>query len=87
MIRENTRSLRRAAEREIARDLNELSWYFIELPDLIQLYFKSLELPQELNFVERFRLERLFSYIFSAFQSALEYHKDGHLSEAAIEKK
>jgi hypothetical protein len=83
-IRENTRSMRRAAEREITRDLNELSRYFIEMPDLTELYFRSQEQPQELTPSERFRLERLYAYIFSSFQSALAYHKDGHLGDESI---
>ena len=33
-IRENTRAMRRAASRDIIRDLNELGRMFIEFPDL-----------------------------------------------------
>lgn len=83
-IRENTRSMRRAAGREITRDLNDLARYFIQMPDLNKLYFRALEKPQELTLAERFRLERLITYIFSSFQSALEYHKDGHIGNELI---
>jgi hypothetical protein len=85
-IHENTRLMRRAAERDITRNLNDLARYFIEMPDLTELYFRSLEQPQELTPSERFRLERLFAYIFGNFQSTLEYHKDGHLGDGAIDK-
>jgi hypothetical protein len=84
-IRQNTRAVRRAAARDILRDLNELGRYFIELPDLDELYLRALERPQELTVAERFRFQRLITYIFSSFQMALEYHTDGLLSDEDYE--
>ncbi len=84
-IRENTRSMRRTAAREITRDLNDLARYFIQMPDLNELYFRSIEKPQKLTPAERLRLESLFAYIFSNFQTAIEYHKDGHLGDETID--
>jgi hypothetical protein len=84
-IRQNTRPMRRAAGREIARDLNELGRYFIELPDLNDLYLRALEKPQELTVGERFRFERLIPHVCSSFEVALEYHRDGLLGDESID--
>ena len=84
-IRENTRSMRRAAGRDIHRDLHDLGRYFIQMPDLTELYFKSLENPQDLTPVERFRMENLFNYIFSSFHSALAYHKDKLIDDEEVD--
>jgi hypothetical protein len=84
-IRENIRSMRRAAAREITRDLNDLGRYFIQLPDLNELYLKALGQPDELTVAERFRFERLITHTFSNFQMALEYHQDGLLGDETIE--
>ena len=56
------------------------------MPDLTELYLKSLEKPDDLSLAERFRLERLFSFISSNFKSALEHHKSLHHSKDMIEK-
>ena len=75
-IRENTRSMRRSAGRELLRDMNDLSRYFIQNPDLTELYLKSIENPQDLSSAERFRIERLINFVFTSFQSALDYYND-----------
>lgn len=85
-IRQNTRAMRRAAGRDIVRDLNELGRYFIEFPDLNELYLRALEKPQELTAGERFRFERLITHVFSSFEMALEYHRDGLLSDESIDQ-
>jgi len=84
-IRQNTRAMRRAASRDIVRDLNELGRLFIETPDLIDLYLTANEQPQDLTAQERFRFERLVGYVFASFELALEYHGDGLLSGEGIE--
>ena len=84
-IRENIRAMRRAATRDITRDLNDLGRFFIEMPDLNELYLKALGQPQELTAAERFRFERLITHTFSSFEMALEYHKDGLLGDETIE--
>lgn len=84
-IRQNTRALRRSASRDIVRDLNELSRLFVERPDLAKLYLKTNETPQEITVEERFRFETLLAFIFSNFNMALEYHRDGLLSDPSVE--
>ena len=84
-IRENTLSMRRAATRDITRELNELGRHFIQVPDLSELYLKALGQPQELTPAERFRFERLMTYISSGFETALDYHKQGLLDDEMIE--
>jgi hypothetical protein len=84
-IRENTRSMRRAAGRDILRDLNDLGRYFIQMPDLAELYLKSYQKPGDLTPAERLRMESLFNYIFSSYQSALEYHKDKLIDDDAVD--
>lgn len=84
-IRQNTRALRRSATREIMRDLNELSRLFVESPDLVKLYLTSNQAPQELTVEERFRFQTLLAFIFSNFDLALEYHREGLLSDPSIE--
>lgn len=84
-IRQNTRAMRRSAAREIVRDLNSLSQYLIQQPDLARLYLKTIEQPQELSSEERFRFQLLLSHAFSNFDLALEYHTDGLISSDSIE--
>ncbi len=84
-IRQNTRTMQRAASRDIVRDLNELGRYFIEFPDLNELYLRALEKPQELTVAERFRFLRLITYVCSSFEMALEYHRDGLFSDESID--
>jgi len=69
----------------MTRDLNDLGRYFIEVPDLVELYLGALGQPQELTAAERFRFERLITYTFSSFQMTLECHKDGLLGDETIE--
>jgi hypothetical protein len=83
-IRENTRSMRRTAGRELLRDMNDLSRYFIQDQDLTELYLASIEKPQDLTPAERFRIERLLNYVFTSFQSALDYHKDKLIDNEAV---
>ncbi len=84
-IRQNTRTMRRAASRDVVRDLNELGRYFIQFPDLNELYLRALEKPQELTVAERFRFLRLIHYVCSSFEMALEYHRDGLFSDESID--
>ena len=84
-VRENIRSMRRAAVRDITRDLNAIGRYFIEMPDLDELFLKALGQPQDLTVAERFRFERLITHQLSSFQMALEYHKDGLLGDETID--
>jgi len=84
-IRENTRSVRRAAERDITRDLNDLGRYFIEMPDLAELYLKALAQPQELTAAERLRFERLLTHTVSSLQMAFEYHAAGQLGDETMQ--
>jgi hypothetical protein len=84
-IRENTRAMRRAAARDVTRDLKDWGRFFIETPDLNELYLKAIGQPQELTAAERFRFERVITYTFSSFEMALEYNKDGLLGDETIE--
>ena len=84
-IRENIRSMRRAATLDITRGLNDLGRYFLEKPDLAELYLKALGQPQELTAAERFRFERLMTHTFSSLQMAHEYHEDGLLGDETFE--
>jgi hypothetical protein len=84
-IRENIRTMRRAAARSITRDLNEFGRFFIETPELSELYLKALGQPQELTAAERFRFERALTYSFANFEMALEYHQHRLLSDEIIE--
>jgi hypothetical protein len=84
-IRQNTRAVRRAAVRDITRDLNELGRLFIETPDLIDAYLTANEQPQDLTVQERFRFERLVDYLLASFELALEYHADGLFPDESIE--
>jgi hypothetical protein len=76
--------MRRAAGREIMRDMNDLSRYFIQMPDLGELYLKSSEKPGDLTPAERFRFERLINYIFTSFQPVLDYHKDKLIDQESV---
>ena len=84
-IRENTRSMRRAAGRDLLRDMNDLSRYFIQNQDLTELYLKSIENPQDLSAAQRFRIERLINYVFTSFQSALDYHNDKLIDNEVVD--
>jgi hypothetical protein len=84
-IRQNTRAMRRTVAREITRDLNELGRYFIEMPDLIDVYFKANDQPKELNAAEQFRFQILVMTVISNFDLAIGYHKDGLIGEASID--
>ncbi len=84
-IREHTQAQRRDAMRELARDLTDVGRYFIEIPDLDELYPKALGQPHELTTVERFRFERLIAHQLSSFQTALGYHEDKLLGDETSE--
>lgn len=84
-IRENTRSMRRAASHDLLRGLDELGRMFIEIPDLSELFFTALEQPQELTAAEHFRFVRLMTYMFSRFETAVNYHGEGLLDDEVIE--
>ena len=84
-IRENTRSMQRAATRDIIRDLNAISRFFIEMPDLNELYLKALGQTQELTAAERLRFQFVVTYSLASFEMALEYNKDGLLGDETIE--
>ena len=84
-IRQNTRAMRRAASRDIIRDPNDLNRFFIQSPDLVELHLTANEHPQELTVEERFRFQRLITYMFASFELALEYHRDGLLGDESIE--
>ena len=85
-IRGNTRAMRREATRDIIRDLNEQNRMVITVPDLNELYLKTLEQPQELTAVERARFRSVITYSIASFEMALDYYKDGLLSNEHIEK-
>jgi len=84
-IRENTRAMRRSASRDILRGLDELGRMFIEVPDLSKLFLTALEQPQELTAAEHFRFVRLMTYMFSSFETAVNYHGEGLLDDEVIE--
>jgi hypothetical protein len=65
--------------------MNDLSRYFIQNPDLTELYLKSIENPQDLSPSERFRIERLINFVFTSFQSALGYHNDKLIDNEAVD--
>ena len=84
-IRENTRAMRRAATRDIARDLNEFNRMLIEAPDVDHLMLKATERPQELTAAERMRFQAVVAYLLSSFEIARDYHADGLLGDETIE--
>ena len=85
-IRDNTRALRREATLDITRDLNEQNRMLITMPDLGELYLKSFEQPQELTASERLRFHSVVTSSLASFEMALDYYKDGLLSNEHIEK-
>jgi hypothetical protein len=84
-IRHNTHVMRRAATQDIIRSLNEMLRFFIESPELASLYFTASERPEELTAEERFRFQSLLTLAFSNFELAIEYYRDGLLSDEGIE--
>jgi len=85
-IRGNTRAMRREATRDIIRDLNEQNRMLITVPDLGELYLKTLEQPQELTAGERLRFQSVITYSLANFEMALDYYRDGLLRDEHIEK-
>ena len=83
-IRQNTRAIKRSISREIVYDLNEFGRFFIEMPDIIEIFLASNEKPETLTPSEQFRLQILMTNLFSNFDLALDYHKDGLMDEASI---
>jgi hypothetical protein len=84
-IRQNTRAMRRAATQEIHRSLNDQARCLVESPDLAALYFRASQRPQELTGEERFRFQFLLAYVFSNFELAIEYYREGLLGDEMIE--
>jgi hypothetical protein len=84
-IRHNTQAMRRAATQDIIHSLNEMLRFFIESPELAGLYFTASERPEELTAEERFRFQSLLTLAFSNFELAIEYYRDGLLSDEGIE--
>jgi hypothetical protein len=84
-IRHNTQAMRRAATLDVIRSLNEQARFFVESPELAGLYFTASERPEELTVEERFRFQTLLAYVFSNFELALEYYRDGLLGDEMIE--
>ena len=85
-IRGNTRATRREATRDMIRDLNEQNRMLITIPDLGELYLKTLDKPQELTAGERLRFQSVITYSLASFEMALDYYKDGLLKDAQIKK-
>jgi len=84
-IRQNTRAMRRAATQEIHRSLNDQARCFVESPDLAALFFRASQQPQELTGEERFRFQMLLTYVFSNFEMAIGYYREGLLGDDMIE--
>jgi hypothetical protein len=84
-IRENTRAMRRAATQDIHRSLNDQTRCLVESPDLAALYFRASQRPEELTGEERFRFQFLLTYVLSNFELAIEYYREGLLSDDMIE--
>jgi hypothetical protein len=85
-IRENTRAMRRAATFDIIRDLSEQNRMLITVPDLSELYLKTVEKPQELTAKERLRFSSVVMHSLASFEIALDYHRDGLISDEHIGK-
>ena len=83
-IRQNTRAIKRSITREIVHDLNEFGKFFIEMPDIIEIYLASNENPENLTPGEQFRLQILMTNLFSNFDLALDYYEDGLIDEDSI---
>jgi hypothetical protein len=84
-IRENTRAMRRAATQDIHRSLNDQARCFVESPDLAALLIRASQRPGELTGEERFRFQMPLTYVFSNFEMAIEYHREGLLGDDMIE--
>jgi hypothetical protein len=84
-IRQNTRAMRRAATQDIHRSLNDQTRCLVESPDLAALYFRASQRPEELTGEERFRFQMLLAYVLSNFELAIEYYREGLLSDDVIE--
>ena len=84
-IRENTRAMQRAATQDIHRSLNDQARCLVESPDLAALFFRASQRPDELTGEERFRFQFLLSYVFSNFELAIEYYREGLLGDDMIE--
>jgi hypothetical protein len=84
-IRENTKTMRRAASSDIVSTLNDLGRYFLEYPELAQLYLQVNEGSQEISALERFRYNLLIMHLLSNFEIAIDYHRDGLLGHRGFE--
>ncbi len=84
-IRQNTRAMRRAATQDIHRSLNDQARCLVESPDLAALAFRASQRPEELTGEERFRFQMLLTYLFSNFELAMEYYREGLLGDDIIE--
>jgi len=84
-IRQNTRAMRRAATQDIHRSLNDQARCLVESPDLAALAFRASQRPEELTGEERFRFQMLLTYLFSNFELAIEYYREGLLGDDIIE--
>jgi len=84
-IRQNTRAMRRTVARDIVRDLNEMGRFFIEMPDLITIYFKANDQPDELSPADQFRFQILVMRVMSNFDLAIGCHKDGLIGDQSVE--
>jgi hypothetical protein len=83
-IRQNTKAIKRSVSRDIVHDLNDFGRFFIEMPDIVDIFLTSNDKPETLTAGEQFRLQILMTNLFSNFDLALDYHKDGLLDEASI---
>jgi hypothetical protein len=84
-IRENTRAMRRAATQDIHRSLNDQARCLVQSPDLAALLFRASQRPSELTEEEHFRFQMLLTYVFSNFEQAIEYYREGLLGDDMIE--
>lgn len=84
-MRQNTLTMRRVAEREIAHNLNGLGRLFVEQPDVAAIYLRALERPSEWDEVARFRFRALLRYVFSNLNLACEDMEAGLVSEEVLE--
>jgi hypothetical protein len=84
-IRQNTRTMRRTAARDIVKDLSELSKFFLEKPDLASVYLRAASGEGELSAEDSFRFQALLRYVFSNYGLALTYHEDGLIRANSFE--
>ena len=54
------------------------------MPDIIEIFLTSNDRPESLTPGEQFRLQILMTNLFSNFDLALDYHKDGLIDEVSI---